>query len=181
MTASEPRASTRLPLVEMPEDSLAREQFEKLAAGRGILNLHRTMAHAPTLMKISGDMAVAFRRDTALARALVELVIMRTAQVVNSDYVFARHLPLARAHGVTEPQIAELDRWRDSDAFTPAEKSALDFSEKAAEETTIGDAAFATLRQHFSPREIVEMTMLVGHYVATAIIIRSLDVPDETD
>ena len=55
-----------------PDDPLAREQFGKLAAGRGILNLHRMMAYTPELMKASGDMAVAFRQEAILARALAE-------------------------------------------------------------------------------------------------------------
>ena len=61
-----------------------REQFDKLTSGSGILNLHRMMAHAPALMQASGDMALAFRRDTELARSLAELAILRTAQVVAS-------------------------------------------------------------------------------------------------
>ncbi len=60
MTAAKPNPP-RLPLIQTPDDPLAREQFDKLAAGRGILNLHRMMAYAPTLMKASGEMALAFR------------------------------------------------------------------------------------------------------------------------
>ena len=75
MTAGGPR-SPRLPLVAEPEDRVTREQFSQLAAGSGILNLHRMMAHAPALMKASGDMALAFRRDTELSRSLAELAIL---------------------------------------------------------------------------------------------------------
>jgi hypothetical protein len=59
-----------------------REQFDKLAAGSGILNLHRMMAHAPALMKALGDMVLAFRRETKLPRAVAELAILRAAQVL---------------------------------------------------------------------------------------------------
>ena len=75
MTAGGPR-SPRLPLVAEPEDRVTREQFAQLAVGSGILNLHRMMAHAPALMKASGDMALAFRRDTELSRSLAELAIL---------------------------------------------------------------------------------------------------------
>jgi alkylhydroperoxidase family enzyme len=103
-----------LPLIDNAEDPLAREQLEKLAAGSGILNLHRIMAHAPALMKASGDMALAFRRDTVLERLLAELAILRAAQVIDCDYVWVRHLPLARACDVTERQLDELAHWPDS-------------------------------------------------------------------
>ena len=97
-----PSAAPLLPLVENPDDPLVREEFAKLAAGSGILNLHRMMAHAPALMKASGDMALAFRRDTKLPRAVAELAILRAAQVLDAPYVWARHLPLARDCGVTD-------------------------------------------------------------------------------
>ena len=78
MTSSS-AAPPLLPLVENPDDPLVREQFDKLAAGNGILNLHRMMAHAPALLKASGDMALAFRRNTALPRPTAELAILRAA------------------------------------------------------------------------------------------------------
>ncbi len=172
-------ASPRLPLVDTPEDPLLCEQFEKLASGSGVLNLHRMMAHAPALMKASGDMALAFRRDMLLPRSLAELGILRTAQLVDCAYVWSRHLSLARACGVTERQIDELARWPDSAAFTPAEKAALGFSEIVAQKMPVEDGAFLALRRYFSPREIVELAMLIGFYVSTALFIKALAVPDE--
>jgi 4-carboxymuconolactone decarboxylase len=178
VTASEPTPS-RLPLIDHPEDPLAREQFEKLASGSGILNLHRIMAHAPALMKASGDMALAFRRDTMLPRSLAELAILRAAQVIDCDYVWTRHVPLARGCGVTQRQLDELAHWPDSAAFTPAEKAALGFAETIVQRMPVEDGAFQELRRHFSSREIVELTMVVGFYVSTAIFIKALGVPDE--
>jgi len=169
----------RLRLVEAPEDPIARQLFDQLAAGRGILNLHRMMAHAPELMRASSDMAVALRTRTRLARPLAELVIMRTAQVMDCGYVFDRHLPLARACGVAERQIAELAQWRTSAAFTFAQKTALDFAVRVAARGPVDAAIFAALRRHFSPQEIVEITMLIGHYVGTAMLINALGVPPE--
>jgi len=178
MTRRDP-VPPRLPLVDAPEDPLARQVFAQLASGRGILNLHRMMANAPPLMKASGDMAMTFRNDAQLARSLAEIVVLRTAQVVDCDYVWGRHIPLAHAAGVTERQIDEVGRWPDSAAFTPAQKTALGFAEKVARMAPIGADAFADLRRHFSPREIVELVFLIGFYVSTAIFIKALGVPDE--
>jgi AhpD family alkylhydroperoxidase len=178
MTAGGPR-SPRLPLVAEPEDRVTREQFAQLAVGSGILNLHRMMAHAPALMKASGDMALAFRRDTELSRSLAELAILRIAQVTGCRYVWTRHLPLARACEVSERQLEELDDWPNSAAFTPAQKAALGFTEKAIQGMAIEDGAFAELRRDFSPREIVELTMTIGFYASTVIFIKALAIPDE--
>ena len=171
----------RVPLIDTPEDPLARDLFAKLASGRGILNLHRAMAHAPALMKASGDMAFAFRQDAMLSRSLAEIVVLRTAQLTACDYVWARHVSLARAAGVTEQQMADVAHWPDSSAFTPAQKMALGFAEKATRGEPLDDAAFTDLRRVFSPRELVELAMLVGLYVSTAIFIKTLAIPDEKE
>jgi 4-carboxymuconolactone decarboxylase len=177
MTTAKP--TPRLPLVQAPDDPLAREQFDKLAAGRGILNLHRMMAYAPELMKASGDMAVAFRHEAILARALAEIVILRTAQVADCDYEWERHVPIARAAGVSEQQIAEVDRWPQSTLFNPKEKIALKYAEILAGGAALDDQTFAELQRHLPAREIVALTMLVGFYVSTAIFIKALAVPDD--
>jgi 4-carboxymuconolactone decarboxylase len=173
-----PEPDPRLPLVEQPDDPLARAQFDRLAAGRGILNLHRMMAHAPPAMKASGEMAMVFRQDAKLARDTGELVVLRTAQLRDCEYVWLRHLPLARAAGVTEQQISEVGRFAGSSAFTPAQKAALAYTDKAVQDA-MDDATFAAVQSAFSPREIVEMTMLIGHYVATSVFIKTLRIPDE--
>jgi AhpD family alkylhydroperoxidase len=178
MTTAKP-TPPRLPLVETPDDPLAREQFAKLAAGRGILNLHRMMAYVPELMKASGDMAVAFRHDTIIARALAEIVILRTAQVADCDYEWERHVPIARAAGVSEQQIAEVGGWRQSTLFSPKEKIALKYAEILAGGAALDDQTFAELQRHLPAREIVALTMLVGFYVSTAIFIKALGVPDD--
>jgi AhpD family alkylhydroperoxidase len=178
MTTSKP-TPPRLPLVEAPEDPLAREQFDKLVAGRGILNLHRMMAYAPALMKASGDMAMAFRSEAILARALAEIVVLRTAQVADCDYEWQRHVPLARTAGVSEQQIADVNRWQRSAAFNAKEKAVLKYAETLAGGGPVDDRMFAELQQHLTPREIVAVTMLVGFYVSTAIFIKALAVPDD--
>jgi alkylhydroperoxidase family enzyme len=178
MTPSE-ASPPLLPLVDNPDDPFVREQFDKLAAGSSILNLHRMMARAPALMKASGDMALAFRRDTALPRAIAELAILRAAQVLDAPYVWTRHVPLARDCGVTARQMNTLASWPDSAAFTPAQKAALDFAEKAVQQLPLDEGAAAELRRHFTAREIVELAMVIGFYVSTAIFVKVLAVPAE--
>ena len=176
MTASD-TVPPLLPLVEKPEDPRLREAFDKF--GSGILNLHRMMAHAPALMKASGEMALALRRETALPRTIAELAILRAAQILEAPYVFDRHVPLARECGVTAQQMAELVSWPDSTAFTAAQKAALGFAENVVRQLPLDEAGGAALRSYFSPREIVELAMVVGFYVSTALFIRALAVPAE--
>ena len=171
--------SPLVPLVANPDDPFVREEFDKLAAGSGILNLHRMMAHAPALMKASGAMALAFRRDTSLPRAIAELAILRVAQILDAPYVWTRHVPLARDCGVAAQHMEALASWPHSTAFTPAQKAALGFAERAVQQLPLDESAAAELQRHFTAREIVELAMVTGFYVSTAIFIKALAVPAE--
>ena len=59
-------------------------------------------------------------------------------------------------------------------------KAALGFAEKAVQRLPFDDSAAAELRRHFTAREIVELAMVVGFYVSTAIFVKALAVPAET-
>jgi alkylhydroperoxidase family enzyme len=182
MTA--PRVSTgepRLPLLDRPADPVGIEIFETIRARTGrILNLHRMMAHAPAMMKASYETAMAIRHELSLPRALIELAIMRTAQLAGSDYEWHQHYPMALANGVSAEQIAALSAAQPSTLFTAAEKAALAFCEATVMGTDPIPEDFSRLQQHFTPRQIVEMAMLASEYFATARVIRVLGIPIET-
>lgn len=70
---------------------------------------------------------------------------------------------LAARRGVSPEKLAAVDEYRVSPLFTPAERAALAFAEAM---TQVGghipDETFAAIRQHFSEREIVELTAAVA-------------------
>jgi AhpD family alkylhydroperoxidase len=75
---------------------------------------------------------------------------------------------LALAHKLlTREEIDELAAWRDSTKLTAREKAALAYVEEITTTRTSSDETFATLRRHFSEREVVELTFLnaVGNYL----------------
>lgn len=137
------------------------------------------MAHAPALMQASYDTAMAMRHGMALPRSLVELMILRTAQLLNSDYEWQQHLPMALAHGLTQQKIDALAGWRTSPLFSDAEGAALLFCEAIVNGTEPEAADFSRLRRHYSSREIVELALLVSHYLGAAHFIRALGIPLE--
>ncbi len=170
----------RLPLIDQPSDPQAVEAFDSIRSRTGrILNLHRILGYAPKLMNASGEMALALRHGTALPRTLIELLILRTAQLLRSDYEWQQHHPMALACGLTQPQIEALDRFEQSPLFSDAEQAALSFCESIVNGIEAEPQAFARLQARFSPREIVELTMAVCHYIATARFVQALGVPLE--
>ncbi|MGH8794299.1 MAG: carboxymuconolactone decarboxylase family protein [Stackebrandtia sp.] len=164
---------SRLPDSTEEHPIVSREFARLRAAGREPLNLHKTAAHAPQLLAPLLDLIHAARHECQTSRRLRELVIVRTAQIEESDYELAHHLRMAREAGIDDSELAALAEWRDSGRFDERERAALAFAEHIAAGSRRDDAALDRL---FTPREIVELTMTASCYVMIARAIRAWDV-----
>jgi alkylhydroperoxidase family enzyme len=62
-----------------------------------------------------------------------------------------------------EQKVAELGQWRDSTAYSEAERVALEYAERMTHTgQKVDDALFARLKAHFSEAQIVELTAAIA-------------------
>ena len=71
----------------------------------GALNVYRTMAHHPALLKAWAPLRQHIVRDSALGTERSELVILRAAHRIGSAYEWAHHVSRARALGISDMRI----------------------------------------------------------------------------
>ena len=70
---------------------------------------------------------------------------------------------MARRHGWTEEQIADLANFRHRADFTDAEKAALELAERTTlDPNGVDDAFWSELRNHFDEGEIIELLAAIG-------------------
>jgi alkylhydroperoxidase family enzyme len=70
---------------------------------------------------------------------------------------------LARRHGWSEEQIAELAKFRERSDFTDREKAALELAERTTlNPNGVDDEFWAVLREHFDEGEIIELLAAIG-------------------
>jgi alkylhydroperoxidase family enzyme len=70
---------------------------------------------------------------------------------------------LARRHGYTDDQIANLADFENRDDFTEKEKIALRLAERETRDPhNVDDALWTDLRRHFDEGEIVELACAIG-------------------
>lgn len=70
---------------------------------------------------------------------------------------------VGRAAGLSEVQLRELPRHRESAAFTPLEKVVLDYAvAMTATPVDVPDALFAELQRHFDEAQLVELTASIA-------------------
>jgi len=173
---------SRLPPLPQPLDPVMQEMFDKRRAmGGAIINLQLTTGHAPKFSRASAAMAFTIRFDAVTPRRLLELVIMRTAGIVRSDYELNQHRPLMTLCGYSDAQIAAIGSWRESSLFDDKERAVLAYVDQVAHGGDVDDATFSALARHFSPQEIVEITYTVGSYYSTGLLTKALRIEVERD
>jgi alkylhydroperoxidase family enzyme len=173
---------SRLPPLPQPLDPIMQEmQKQRRAMGAELINLQLTSGHAPKFSRASAGMAFTIRFDAVTPRRLLELVILRTAEIVGSDYEINQHRPLMKLCGYSDAQIAAVPSWRASSLFDDKQRAVLGYVEQVAHGGDVDDATFAALAQHFSPQEIVEITYTVGSYYSTGLFTKALRIEIERD
>jgi alkylhydroperoxidase family enzyme len=173
---------SRVPLVATDcEDEIVAAVFARFhAEGREPIALYRALAHAPALLRAYSGLATALRYEARTPRSLRELGILRTAQLVGSEYEWSHHVPMAQAAGVSQAQLAALERWRDSDEFGDRERALL----RCAEELhacALSDEAFAELERSFERAQVVELLLVLSFYQAVARLIDGLGLEVEPE
>ena len=134
-------------------------------------NLYRALANHAPLAAAWTEFARAIRYESRTPRNLRELLILRGAQLMRSEYEWAQHLKMARRAGVREAQIAALAEWRDSAEFDATEQAALLLAE-AVTRGEVTDEVYASVSQRFDHATYVELALTAAFY---AMVGRMLD------
>jgi alkylhydroperoxidase family enzyme len=105
-----------------------------------------------------------------------ELLIIRTASLCGSSYELEHHLQLGAEAGLTEHELASLTG-EASDDWTSRERLLVQAADELYANHTICDATWRELSPLLTTEQLVELPMLVGHYILLAGTLRSLGVP----
>jgi AhpD family alkylhydroperoxidase len=106
----------------------------------------------------------AYLARSGLPKSLIELVKMRASQINGCAYCLDVHSRDARKAGETEPRLYLLNAWREAPHYSPAERAALAWTEALTNVSTTRapNQDYEALRAHFSDKEIVDLTYLIG-------------------
>jgi 4-carboxymuconolactone decarboxylase len=143
-------------------------------------NLYRCLANHPRLVAAWSDFSKALRHDTRTPRALRELVILRGAQLMRSEYEWAQHLKMARKAGISDAQIQALSSWKSSNLFDGREKAALGLAE-AVTQGKVSDEVYAEAMRHFDHHDYVELSITAAFYAMVGRMLDAMGVQLEPD
>lgn len=102
--------------------------------------------------------------NAGLEKPLVELVRLRASQINGCAYCIDVHSTDARKAGESERRLATVSVWREMTCFSARERAALCWAEALTRvaETHVPDAVWERVQPHFTPSELVDLTLLVN-------------------
>jgi AhpD family alkylhydroperoxidase len=102
-------------------------------------------------------------KQSGLEPSLIELVKVRASQMNGCAYCIDMHTKDARAEGESEQRLYALSAWHETPFFSERERAALAWTETVTllSETGVPDEAYELAREHFSEKELVDLTMAV--------------------
>lgn len=142
------------------------------------LGLFRVVAHAQTAFRPWLELGGALLGTLELDPRLRELAILRVARQEGSDYEWAQHEVIAERLGVPVEQRAALQRDDLTDpALNDVERLVLRAVGELGGTGGVGADTVAALSRKLSPRAMVELVLVAGHYTTIARLIASFAVP----
>lgn len=160
----------------------APEDVQKLVSTFAPLNIFRMLAHADTLLRGFGHLGAGILGRATLEGRLRELVILRVAARSPAAYEWQQHVPIARASGANDAEIAALERGdREAPCFGARERALLRFTDELLDGPRASDEALAAMRASFTDREVCEAILTIGYYMMVARLLETTGVDLEID
>jgi alkylhydroperoxidase family enzyme len=150
------------------------------ARGGRLLNIYRMMLHSPPIAAAWLDFNSAVRFESAIDGQTRELAVIRIAMLNRVEYIVRAHGPTyALKEGLTAAHVEALADWRASPLFDDRQRALLDYVDAMTRDIEVPDSLFSRLRNHYSEREVVELTVLIGAYNMHTRVLKAFAIDPE--
>lgn len=170
------------PTVPADWDDDARLQLEAIERNGGrVLNIFRTLAHHPKLLKRWGVFGNHVLSGSTLPARERELVILRTGYLCASGYEWAQHVAIGRRCGVSDDEIRGLAIGPAAAGWSVDDRSLLVATDELVETKFISDETWTQLSQRWNRQQLMDIVFTVGQYTLVSMALNTFGVQIEDD
>jgi alkylhydroperoxidase family enzyme len=181
MRLSKPRVPT-LPEDPQQWDPDTRDVLEPITgAGGRLLNIFRTLAHHPKLLKrwlVFGNHVLG--KSTLPIRER-ELVILRVGWLCRSEYEWSQHVVIGKGAGISDPEIERLAAGPEAPGWTAEEAALLRATDELVADAFVSDATWSDLSKTWSTQQLIDLVFTVGQYNLVSMALNTLGVQLESE
>jgi alkylhydroperoxidase family enzyme len=169
-----------LPLNPAGNDQLA-ATYKRITETRGYVSaILMSLSHAPAGLDAFAKYGEYVRYGTELPGRVRELAVLAIA--TGNQYAWSHHHPHAIKAGVTQQELDSLEAGDAlADTISPPERAAIRYAREFGQGGKVTDQTFAEARRHFSERQITDLTLLCGYFMALGSTITAFRVQLESN
>ena len=154
-----------------------RQIFERIEnSGNKVLNIFKVVGNSPKIGRDFLRLGTAILRKGILNPALRELAILRVGNLAQANYEWTQHVPMGLEAGLSQDQIDDISKWKDSSHFNDTELAVLRYTDEIADNIRVTEDTFSQLKKVFNDQEIVELTIAIGYYGMVSRLLEALQV-----
>jgi 4-carboxymuconolactone decarboxylase len=139
-------------------------------------NYFRTFLAHPDLIKGVMPFEHYILHGTALTSRQLELVILRTAWLCRSDYLWTRHATAAKAAGLTKGELTRIARGPDAGGWDAFEAALLRAADELHVQANVSDSTWRVLAARFDTRKMMDAVFAITEYTMLADTFNSIGV-----
>jgi alkylhydroperoxidase family enzyme len=167
-------------LTPLPESQWAGELADVARSFKNVLNIHRVIAHNPALMAAYAPLRNYIVAKSSLTPRQRELLILRTAHLLQCDYEWQHHIVRGQAVGITSAEIERLQQdIIDANWSAPEELALLHCADEMFHQQQLRSETAAALQQLLGNEALLDAIYTVGIYITLGTILKTFAVPLE--
>lgn len=162
----------------LPEEDVPEGARIDMGMGK-VLNIFRTLAHHPDLMKrwlVFGNHVMG--KSTLSARDR-EIAILRVGWLCQAPYEWGQHALIAKHCDLDEEEIRRIAEGPDAEGWSPVERALIRAADELNADACISDATWAELAAHYDTKQLIDIVFTVGQYHLVSMALNTLGVQPE--
>ena len=143
--------------------AMTRRKVKQLTGREARVEPVELFAHAPRLLFGYAMVELSFAAKPRVPQRLRALVTLKAAVMQGCEFCRDIGSQEARAAGISDEQLLDLHRYRESEHFAREERLVLDLAvAMTSTPVVVGDELFGALRERFDDAQLVELVGLVA-------------------
>jgi alkylhydroperoxidase family enzyme len=139
-------------------------------------NMAMTLAQHPRLAAAYYTFGKYLALDSTLSPRVRELVTLRVAWLLKSDYEWCHHVRFAKAIGVTGEEIDAIREGPTSSAWCDDDKCFLQVVDDLYFKHKLDEATWRGLSQRLDRQQVMDLVFTIGHYISTALVLSAFNI-----
>ena len=144
-----------------------------------LTNAVATYLHNPTLTRNLLPFERFISSESSLPARDRELVILRTAWLCRSGYVWAHHADAARSAGFSDDELVRIAIGPEAPGWSAVEAAVLMAADELHVDSFISDATWSRLAAHYSNEQLADLVFTAAEFTMIAGTVNSLRIEIE--